>query len=62
MTKTVVVRYQFEGQLDVDVPAGSDAATIEKIAREAVQKHAGPLSVDLTSWNVEHSEDPSPEA
>lgn len=55
--KRAIVEFQIEGSLEFEVPAGSTEKQIEKLAREAVQKEAGPLSVDITGWNVTAVED-----
>ena len=50
--KRAVVEFQIEASLEIEVPVGSTEMQIEKLAREAVQKEAGPLSSDITGWNV----------
>lgn len=50
--KRATVEFQIEASIEVDVPVGSTEKQIEKLARAAVQKEAGPLSSDITGWKV----------
>lgn len=55
--KRAVVEFQIEASLEIKVPVGSTEEQIERLARKAVQKEAGPLSSDITRWNVTAVED-----
>ncbi|SOC26147.1 hypothetical protein [Thalassospira xiamenensis] len=50
--KRAVVEWQIEGSLEIEVPVGSTEVQISKLARKAVEKEVGPLSNDITRWDV----------
>lgn len=50
--KRATVEFQIEASIEIEVPVGSTEKQIEKLARAATQKEAGPLSSDITGWEV----------
>lgn len=50
--KRVEVVFQIEGSTEIEVPDEASEAEVEKIAREAVRREAGHLSIDIANFEV----------